>query len=157
MILYNLNKCCENQRLLMCLLSETSGLAHTFRILTVFDKHFQRQWRARDIKVIVDDDRDGHWKRRNNNAFQDREAEGEFYEVIDRSRRVRRTCALTFNEKYIKNVGRSVHKFFFLRDWQDFTTAASYFPFFLRTLNPTRKRARSSAAPPAGRAAGVGG
>ena len=26
-----------------------------FRILAVFDKHFQRQWRARDIKIIVEE------------------------------------------------------------------------------------------------------
>ena len=40
----------------MNLLSETSGLSHSLRILTVFDKHFQRLWRARDIKLIVEDD-----------------------------------------------------------------------------------------------------
>ena len=40
----------------MNLLSETAGLAHTFRILAVFDKHFQRLWRANDIKVIIEED-----------------------------------------------------------------------------------------------------
>ena len=44
------------RRLLMNLLSETAGLSHSLRILTVFDKHFQRLWRARDIKLIVEDD-----------------------------------------------------------------------------------------------------
>ena len=37
----------------MDLLAEQSGLAHSFRILAVFDKHFQRLWRARDIKIII--------------------------------------------------------------------------------------------------------
>ncbi len=40
----------------MNLLAETAGLAHTFRILAVFDKHFQRQWRVRNVKVIVGED-----------------------------------------------------------------------------------------------------
>lgn len=44
-------------RLLMNLLSETSGMAQSFRILAVFDKHFQRQWRARDIKLILEEPR----------------------------------------------------------------------------------------------------
>ena len=48
--------CLLSCRLLMNLLSETSGLSHSLRILTVFDKHFQRLWRARDIKLIVEDD-----------------------------------------------------------------------------------------------------
>ena len=40
-------------RLLMNLLAERSGgLAQSFRILSVFDKHFQRQWCPRDLKVI---------------------------------------------------------------------------------------------------------
>ena len=38
-------------KLLLNLLAETAGLAHSFRILTVFDKHFQRLWRATDVKV----------------------------------------------------------------------------------------------------------
>ena len=42
-------------RLLMNLLTETSGLAYSFRFLAMFDKHFQRQWRARDVKIIVED------------------------------------------------------------------------------------------------------
>jgi hypothetical protein len=37
----------------MDLLAEQSGLAQSFRILAVFDKHFQRLWRARDIKIII--------------------------------------------------------------------------------------------------------
>ena len=37
----------------MDLLAEQSGLAHSFRILAVFDKHFQRLWRAKDVKVII--------------------------------------------------------------------------------------------------------
>jgi hypothetical protein len=37
----------------MNLLAEQSGLAHSFRILAVFDKHFQRLWRARDMKMII--------------------------------------------------------------------------------------------------------
>jgi hypothetical protein len=40
-------------KLLMNLLAEQSGLAHSFRILAVFDKHFQRLWRARDMKMII--------------------------------------------------------------------------------------------------------
>lgn len=41
-------------RLLMNLLAEQStGLAHSFRMLSVFDKHFQRLWRPRDVKVVV--------------------------------------------------------------------------------------------------------
>lgn len=40
-------------KLLMDLLAEQSGLAHSFRILAVFDKHFQRLWRARDVKIII--------------------------------------------------------------------------------------------------------
>ena len=40
--------------LLMQLLAEqSSGLAQAFRILCVFDKHFQRLWKPRDNKVIV--------------------------------------------------------------------------------------------------------
>ena len=34
-------------RLLMNLLAETSGLSYALRILTVFDKDLQRQWRAK--------------------------------------------------------------------------------------------------------------
>ena len=37
----------------MNLLAEQSGLAQSFRILAVFDKHFQRLWRARDMKIII--------------------------------------------------------------------------------------------------------
>ena len=40
-------------KLLMDLLAEQAGLAHSFRILAVFDKHFQRLWRARDMKIII--------------------------------------------------------------------------------------------------------
>lgn len=41
-------------RLLMNLLAEQSGgLAQSFRILAVFDKHFQRLWKPQDNKVIV--------------------------------------------------------------------------------------------------------
>ena len=40
-------------RLLMNLLAEKSdGLAQSFRILCVFDKHFQRLWRPQEHKVI---------------------------------------------------------------------------------------------------------
>ena len=42
-------------RLLMNLLGETAGLAQSFRLLSLFDKHFQRQWRPKDVKVIVED------------------------------------------------------------------------------------------------------
>ena len=41
-------------RLLMDLLAEQSdGLAQSFRILSVFDKHFQRLWRPQETKVIA--------------------------------------------------------------------------------------------------------
>ena len=40
--------------LLMKLLAEqSSGLAQAFRILCVFDKHFQRLWKPRDNKIVV--------------------------------------------------------------------------------------------------------
>ena len=40
--------------LLMQLLAEqSSGLSQAFRILCVFDKHFQRLWKPRDNKVVV--------------------------------------------------------------------------------------------------------
>ena len=40
-------------RLLMNLLAESSGgLAQSFRILCVFDKHFQKLWKIQDFKVI---------------------------------------------------------------------------------------------------------
>jgi hypothetical protein len=41
-------------RLLMNLLAEQSaGLAQSFRILSVFDKHFQRLWKPLEVKILV--------------------------------------------------------------------------------------------------------
>ena len=45
-------------RLMMNLLSErpgTEGLAQSFRLLTIFDKHFKRQWIPNDIRVLAED------------------------------------------------------------------------------------------------------
>ena len=42
-------------RLMMNLLSErpgTEGLSQSFRILTIFDKHFKRQWTPNDIRIL---------------------------------------------------------------------------------------------------------
>jgi hypothetical protein len=48
------NKKGQDFRLLMNLLAEKQdGLAQSFRILSVFDKHFQRLWRPKENKVIV--------------------------------------------------------------------------------------------------------
>ena len=40
-------------------LAETSGLSYALRILSVFDNDFQRQWRARDIKIMIDNPEKG--------------------------------------------------------------------------------------------------
>ena len=40
-------------------LAETSGLSYALRILSVFDNDFQRQWRARDIKIVIDNPEKG--------------------------------------------------------------------------------------------------
>ena len=42
-------------RLMMNLLSErpgTEGLSQSFRILTIFDKHFKRLWTPNDIRIL---------------------------------------------------------------------------------------------------------
>ena len=40
-------------------MAETSGLSYALRILSVFDNDFQRQWRARDIKIMIDNPEKG--------------------------------------------------------------------------------------------------
>ena len=48
------NKKGRDFRLLMNLMAEgQDGLAQSFRILSIFDKHFQRLWRPEESKVIV--------------------------------------------------------------------------------------------------------
>ena len=45
-------------RLMMNLLSErpgTEGLCQSFRILTIFDKHFKRLWTPNDIRILDQD------------------------------------------------------------------------------------------------------
>ena len=45
-------------RLMMNLLSErpgTAGLAQSFRILTIFDKHFKRLWIPNDVRILDED------------------------------------------------------------------------------------------------------
>ena len=44
--------------LMMNLLSErpgTSGLAQSFRLLTIFDKDFKRKWTANDVRILDED------------------------------------------------------------------------------------------------------
>ena len=36
----------------MNLLAETGGLVQSFRILSLFDKHFQKLWKPENLKVI---------------------------------------------------------------------------------------------------------
>ena len=47
------NEDAKDFRLMMNLLSEQSAasLAHSFRILGLFDKHFQRQWKPVDLNL----------------------------------------------------------------------------------------------------------
>ena len=45
-------------RLMMNLLSErpgTAGLAQSFRLLTIFDKHFKRLWTPNDVRILDED------------------------------------------------------------------------------------------------------
>ena len=45
-------------RLMMNLLSEragTEGLAQSFRLLTIFDKHFKRLWTPNDVRILDED------------------------------------------------------------------------------------------------------
>ena len=45
-------------RLMMNLLSEKSGsegLAQSFRLLTIFDKHFKRLWLPNDVRILDED------------------------------------------------------------------------------------------------------
>ena len=49
------DKSTKDFRLMMNLLSErpgTEGLSQSFRLLTIFDKHFKRQWTPNDIRIL---------------------------------------------------------------------------------------------------------
>ena len=49
------DKSTKDFRLMMNLLSErpgTEGLSQSFRLLTIFDKHFKRQWTPNDIRIV---------------------------------------------------------------------------------------------------------
>ena len=45
-------------RLMMNLLGErpgTEGLAQSFRLLTIFDKHFKSLWKPKDVRILDED------------------------------------------------------------------------------------------------------
>ena len=45
-------------RLMMNLLAErpgTEGLAQSFRLLTIFDKHFKSLWKPKDVRILDKD------------------------------------------------------------------------------------------------------
>ena len=49
------DKSTKDFRLMMNLLSErpgTEGLSQSFRLLTIFDKHFKRQWTPNDTRIL---------------------------------------------------------------------------------------------------------
>ena len=49
------DKSTKDFRLMMNMLSErpgTEGLSQSFRLLTIFDKHFKRQWTPNDIRIL---------------------------------------------------------------------------------------------------------
>ena len=55
---YMATKETKDFRLMMNLLSEragTEGLAQSFRLLTIFDKHFKRLWTPNDVRILDED------------------------------------------------------------------------------------------------------